>query len=47
MTYNISVQREGMGNNVTLEVNGEAIDGSIVPLPETGVTQVDVKVTLV
>lgn len=46
VTYNISVQRAGTGNNVTLEVNGEGIEGNIVPLPGPGVKEMEVNITL-
>jgi cellobiose phosphorylase len=41
--YEISVKREGSGNAVSLEVDGKAISGTIVPLPQQGVTLVKVK----
>ncbi|MBN1311129.1 MAG: glycosyl transferase [Anaerolineae bacterium] len=37
-TYNITVQREGPGNTVSLTVNGEPLGGNIVPLPNAGET---------
>ena len=40
--YEISVKRDGTGNQVTLEVDGQLIDGTIIPLPE-GATTVKVK----
>jgi len=43
--YEISVQREGAGNQVSLEVDGKPISGTIIPLPENN-SQV-VKVTAV
>src|SRR5829696_3879001 len=32
--YEISVKREGTGNQVSLEVDGKSIGGTIIPLPE-------------
>jgi cellobiose phosphorylase len=32
--YEIFVKREGAGNQVSLEVDGKAIGGTIIPLPE-------------
>lgn len=46
VTYNIEVQRAGDGNQVSLEVNGTALPGSLVPLPLSGIKTVAVKVTL-
>ncbi len=44
VTYRITVRREGPGNTVTLVVNGQPVEGTIVPLPagetETEVTAV-------
>jgi cellobiose phosphorylase len=31
-TYEISVERQGSGNHVSLEVDGKSIDGTIIPL---------------
>jgi cellobiose phosphorylase len=45
-TYHITVTRAGGGNLVRLVVNGNPIEGDIVPLPPTGTTDVAVKVTL-
>jgi cellobiose phosphorylase len=44
--YEISVCREGAGNSVALSVDGEAIDGTVVPLPAPGTANVVVEVTL-
>ena len=46
VTYQIDVQRAGSGNGVSLEVNGAAISGSLVPVPPTGSRTVTVKATL-
>jgi cellobiose phosphorylase len=44
--YEISVKREGTGNNVTLEVDGQAIDGTIIPLPKENTKTVRVKAVI-
>ncbi|HSJ89309.1 MAG TPA: glycosyl transferase, partial [Anaerolineales bacterium] len=44
--YEISAQREGAGNSVSLEVDGESIAGTIIPLPENNVTTVKVKAVI-
>jgi len=46
VTYNISVVREGLGNRVSLKVDGTHIDGDIVPIPSKGVEDVQVEVIL-
>jgi cellobiose phosphorylase len=46
VTYNIAVRREGPGNAVKLAVDGQSIDGDIVPAPTDGRTEVSVEVTL-
>jgi cellobiose phosphorylase len=46
VTYNISVKRSGPGNTVGLTVDGQVIDGDVVPLPAEGVSRVAVEVTL-
>ncbi|HVN20508.1 MAG TPA: hypothetical protein VMU05_17110 [Dongiaceae bacterium] len=43
ITYNIHVERTGPGNQVCLEVNGESINGNLVPLPPPGTEMVAVK----
>ena len=40
--YEISVKREGTGNQVSLEVDGKPISGTIVPLPDTSAETVKV-----
>jgi cellobiose phosphorylase len=40
--YEISVKREGPGEDVSLEVDGKAISGPLVPLPDKSVTSVKV-----
>ncbi|NMC55556.1 MAG: glycosyl transferase [Chloroflexi bacterium] len=46
VTYQIEVERKGAGNATRLWVNGQAVEGNVVPLPETGVKLVQVKVEL-
>jgi len=46
VTYHITVQRAGEGNSVSLLVNGQPIDGLIVPLPPEGQMEVAVEVIL-
>ncbi len=46
VTYQIEVQRAGQGNQVSLEVNGTAVKGNVVPLPSNGAKTVAVKATL-
>ncbi|MBI5029911.1 MAG: glycosyl transferase [Chloroflexi bacterium] len=46
VTYNIDVERMGDGNSVSLVVDGKAIEGNIVPLPDRGQIQVHVKAML-
>ena len=43
VTYNITVERTGPGNQVCLEVNGASVAGSLVPLPPAGTKTVAVK----
>ncbi|OLS13347.1 MAG: putative cellobiose phosphorylase [Promethearchaeota archaeon CR_4] len=40
--YNITVKREGTGNNVTLKIDGIDLKGTIIPLPEAKKRVVDV-----
>jgi cellobiose phosphorylase len=44
--YEISVTREGAGNEVTLEVDGKSIEGTIIPLPAEDVKTVKVKAVI-
>ena len=37
-TYNIKAERTGSGNDIQLLVNGEAIDGTVIPQPGTPAT---------
>jgi cellobiose phosphorylase len=46
VTYKIRVERTGPGNTVVLIVDGQPIDGNVVPLPAEGTSEVEVKVTL-
>jgi cellobiose phosphorylase len=41
--YEISVKREGPGNEVTLEVDGKPIEGTVIPLPKEIIKTVKVK----
>ena len=43
VTYTISVERQGQGNNVALSVDGEPIEGNIVTPPADGRKEVSVK----
>ncbi len=44
--YEISVQRQGPGNQVSLEVNGAATEGVTIPLPEQETDRVSVKAVI-
>jgi cellobiose phosphorylase len=46
VTYHIGVERAGAGNTVALSVDGQPMEGDIVPLPAPGQKEVTVKVTL-
>ena len=46
VNYDIDVVRKGSGNQVSLEVNGKAVPGNVVPLPTNGTKSVAVKATL-
>jgi cellobiose phosphorylase len=41
--YEISVKREGPGNNVSLEVDGKSVPGTLIPLPNKDIKTVKVK----
>lgn len=43
VTYRISVERKGKGNILTLEVDGQKVDGNVVPFPAKGLREVQVK----
>jgi cellobiose phosphorylase len=42
--YEISILRKGSGNKIALEVNGKAISGTVVPLPDRDVRILNVNV---
>jgi cellobiose phosphorylase len=46
VAYHISVERAGVGNTVSLAVNGRPIEGNIVPPPSPGQTEVVVEAIL-
>ncbi len=46
VTYHITVNREGPGNDVALIVDGEPVKGNIVPLPEEGAREVHVEAVI-
>ena len=46
VTYHINVKRVGQGNQVALVVDGQSIEGNVVPLPAAGMKDVTVGVTL-
>jgi cellobiose phosphorylase len=46
VTYRIAVERVGKGNAVSLKVDGQLIEGDVVPPPPDGQTEVLVEVTL-
>jgi cellobiose phosphorylase len=43
-TYHITVRRKGRGNELTLMVNGQPVEGTLIPVVEA--EQVDVEVTI-
>ncbi|MGC9357907.1 MAG: GH36-type glycosyl hydrolase domain-containing protein, partial [Anaerolineae bacterium] len=42
VTYHIDVRRTGPGNDVSLTVDGQPVEGHVLPLPEQGVDEVEV-----
>ena len=44
--YEISVKREGLGNDVSLEVDGQTIEGTVIPLPQDRTKTVKVKAVI-
>ena len=46
VAYHITVNRAGKGNAVSLTVDGQPVEGNVVPLPSPGQTEVEVQVTL-
>lgn len=47
VTYRIAVERRGPGNRVALTVDGQAVEGNVVPLPTDGRSEVSVRVKIV
>ena len=45
--YFITVERKGTGNSITLFLDGNPVEGNIIPLPKEGQKQVIVKIELV
>jgi cellobiose phosphorylase len=46
VTYHISVERAGGGNTVSLTVDGQPVEGDVVPLPPDGQVEVNVRAVL-
>ena len=46
VTYQIHVRRTGPGNSVSLTVDGQPVEGMIIPLPAEGHGEVTVEATL-
>jgi cellobiose phosphorylase len=46
VAYHIKVTRAGIGNAISLKVDGQPVAGNIVPFPPAGQTEVLVEVTL-
>jgi cellobiose phosphorylase len=46
VTYKIQVNRSGPGNAITLSVDGQPVEGTLVPLPANGQTEVVVQATI-
>ena len=46
VTYHITVQRDGTGNEVSMVVDGQPVAGDVVPLPPEEATEVTVQVLL-
>ncbi|MBE0686421.1 MAG: glycosyl transferase, partial [Anaerolineaceae bacterium] len=44
--YHVSVDRNGSGNRVSLEVEGRSIQGNVIPLPSDDIKSVQVKVVI-
>jgi cellobiose phosphorylase len=47
VAYDITVERVGPGNTVSLTVDGQPVPGNVVPLPAAGTERVQVRVILV
>jgi cellobiose phosphorylase len=46
VVYNLTVEQKGSGRRVSILVENQPIEGNIIPIPEKGVTSIDVKVFL-
>jgi cellobiose phosphorylase len=46
VTYHIIVERDGEGNEVALTVDGQPVNGDVLPLPAEGTNEVKVKAVL-
>ena len=46
VTYHITVERAGVGNEVSLTVDGQPVEGDVAPLPPVGQTEVIVEAVL-
>jgi cellobiose phosphorylase len=46
VSYDIEVRRDGQGSRVSLVVDGRPVEGTVVPLPLSGVTTVAVEATI-
>jgi len=44
--YSIKVERSGAGNQVHIEVDGNVIEGNVIPLPAENVKDISVRVTI-
>jgi cellobiose phosphorylase len=42
VNYNIQVERKGAGNHAQLTVDGQPVEGTVIPLPKAGVEEVQV-----
>ena len=46
VTYDITVERAGEGNAVSVVVDGQPVEGNVVPIPRAGQTRVMIRATL-
>ena len=46
VTYHVTVERAGPGNEISLTVDGEPVEGDVVPVPPAGRTEVVVEAVL-
>ena len=46
VVYNLTIEQKGSGRRVSLFVEGQPIEGNIIPIPAKGVTSINVKVFL-